>query len=75
MGDRCGRSGFKHRCCGLQAGAAIRTGTGAHGQLGHAAAAVGDGFKDLAISDSIADADIHGADFSWLARMGKPISA
>ena len=66
MCGRFGRSRFQHRGRGLQAGTAIRACTGTHGQFGHAAAAIGHGFKDLAISDPIADAHVQGTDsFDW----------
>ncbi|NYF21704.1 hypothetical protein HDC36_003173 [Xanthomonas sp. JAI131] len=50
---------FQQVASHVQAGTAGGTATGAHGQLGHGAAAGIGGFADLAIGDPIADADVH----------------
>jgi hypothetical protein len=43
----------------VEAAAAGGAGTGPHRQLGHAPATGFDGLADIAIGDSIADADVH----------------
>ena len=44
----------------VQARTAVGAAAGAHGQLADAAATVVHGFADLAVGDSIAEADVHG---------------